>query len=219
VRVAFEAAGRFVWIELVAMQPDIGLAEYDGTLQRLADSLEIFPEPAGTAHTVIQRSTPEQSGLATSIGKIYGTRDPKTCVPSAQRVDGPLTVERARESFLCSQEHEVGGYLYLIENLTLQVGKGHPPGDEMSYEADLDWDSLVFPIRGSFTQYQCKPLNADRAFGGMFYNVGTNCSAYDQPHANGKCFKTSFGEWRCELIDNLANFNWGRHNVPPPPVR
>jgi len=40
----------------------------------------------------------------------------------------------------------------------------------------------------------------------------------DQPDAEGKCYRTSFGDWDCRMMDgrHLDSFH---HNVPPPPLR
>ncbi len=145
------------------------------------------------------------------VGARYGTRDPTPC-PSSRKepVNGPISVKQATLYFTCSREKEDEG-LYLIENLTLQVGKGRPPtAIEIAYLDDLDHDSLVYPIRGSFRDYHCYTQRS---------SPGRNCSTWDEPEAEGKCYRTSFGDWTCSMVDNQHLLYNQRENVPPPPLR
>jgi hypothetical protein len=211
------AANPFGRLEMITLstetEPEI--QTYWPLFENFRQSLIYLPEaePAAGAN-----AAPAGFGQApaSSLGARYGTRDPHTCPPAKAPVQ-TLTAELAKQFFQCREEHQVGGYLYLIENLTLEIGKGRPPIGAMLVElVDLDVDSLVYPIRGSFIRYQCRELNADRRFDGILYNIGKNCSAYDQPKAEGSCYRTTFGEWKCSMMDLVANLNSGRHNLPPP---
>jgi len=179
------------------------LADYSRFLEKVNKLIVGSPDRAQTA--------PSRPVAAQGIGVIYGTRDPITC-PSSRKepVNGPISVEQATLYFTCSWEKEDEG-LYLIENLTLQVGKGRPPtAIEIAYLDDLDHDSLVYPIRGSFTDYHCYTQRSA---------PGRNCSTSDEPEAEGKCYRTSFGDWTCSMVDNQHLLYNQRENVPPPPLR
>jgi len=138
------------------------------------------------------------------IGARFGTRDPVTCPSTREPESGPISVEQATLYFMCSREGTRSGPLDLVENLTLQVGKGRPA----SYmdASDVDHDSLVYPIRGSFRIYTCYRPNPR--------NYGRNCQTSDEPQATGTCYRTSYGDWRCSMVDaGIHNF---RDYVPPP---
>ena len=45
-------------------------------------------------------------------------------------------------------------------------------------------------------------------------NVGKNCNAYDQPKATGMCYKTTFGDWRCTMID-INSYAPKPYQAPP----
>jgi hypothetical protein len=138
------------------------------------------------------------------IGARFGTRDPVTCPSTREPVSGPISVEQATLYFMCSREGTQRGPLELVENLTLEVGQGRPA----SYldSRDIDHDSLVYPIRGSFTIYTCYTPDPR--------NVGRNCRTSDEPQATGKCYRTTFGDWRCSMVG--AGSRSFREYVPPP---
>ncbi len=142
------------------------------------------------------------------IGAKYGTRDPITC-PSSRKepMRGPISAEQAKLYFLCRREEVAADGIDLIENLTLEVGNGYPWS--WSEPSDADRDSPIYPIRGSFTDYHCWAQHSA---------PGRNCMTLDQPDAEGKCYRTSFGDWDCRMMDgrHLDSFH---HNVPPPPLR
>jgi len=133
-----------------------------------------------------------------------------TCPSTREPVSGAISVEQATLYFMCSREGTRGGPLDLVENLTLEVGQGRPA----SYldSSDIDHDSLVYPIRGSFTMYTCYTPKASPY--PYLNNIGRNCHTHDEPQATGNCYRTSFGDWRCSMPDTgIHNY---RENVPPP---
>jgi len=149
------------------------------------------------------------------IGAGFGTRDPVTCPSTREPVSGPISVEQATQYFMCSREGTQSGPLVLVENLTLAVGKGRPAnyGDE----SDIDRHSLVYPIRGSFTVYTCYTPNPSPY--PYLNNIGRNCETYDEPQAAGKCYRTSFDDWRCSMVDAEHLLYNSHEKVPPPPLR
>ena len=149
---------------------------------------------------------PAQAGT----GAPYGARDPQTCTADNSKT---LTVDEARKLFMCFNEVVTGDYLYLIEGLNMTLGaprKIIPTTD--TYDA-IDADAPVYPIRGSFTRYQCsRQYNIDASH----TNVGTNCNAYPQPRAEGICYKTKFGDWSCKMFDHVTDSYSAKMHVPPP---
>lgn len=144
-------------------------------------------------------------------GAKYGSRDPRTCQPSTSST--APTAEQARQLFICDTELDVNDTLYLVENVTIQVAQSSraiQPGD--SYN-DIDQSKPVFPIRGSFTEYSCgKVFNVDASH----TNAGKNCSVLQQPHAQGICYKSTFGEWVCRMKDPTVGWSSAQTGVAPP---
>lgn len=146
---------------------------------------------------------------ANAQGAAFGTRDPLTCQPYTAN---SMTQDTSGKLFRCSNEVVTGDYIYLIENLTIQVGAARKALSSDSYH-DLDPNAMVYPIRGSFTRYQCsKVFNIDSSH----TNVGTNCAAYPQPRAEGTCYRTTFGDWQCKMFDRVTDSSTARMHVPPP---
>ena len=165
---------------------------------------------AMTLGALVYACAPSLVHAQNGVGAKYGARDPQTCTPDKS---GALTLDSARRLFTCSSEQLTGDYLYLITDLNLEMGasrKGNPRSD--TYD-DLDPNAPVYPIRGSFTRYQCsRQFNLDASHS----NVGTNCNAYPQPKAQGICYRTTFGDWKCKMFDRVTDSSTAKMHVPPP---
>ena len=142
------------------------------------------------------------------IGAKYGSRDPITCADSKSPKTGAPSAAQAAQYVICSSEHEIND-LYLVENVTVQVGKGRPYNirEDINFP-DIDTKFPVYPIRGSLTKYNCDVVYLDRS------NLNRNCSVYNQPNAKGACYKDSFGDWHCAMTD--ASGQLIAENQPPP---
>ena len=145
------------------------------------------------------------------IGHKYGTRDPHVCKSTKAPAKGAITVRLAKEYLLCDTEAESGGFLYLLENVKVEVGKGRRYNPKSDDYTDIDSSSLVYPIRGSYTEFQCSAENR----GSILYNIGKNCNSGDQPHALGLCYRTTFSDWHCSMMD-MAHSTPSRFGVAPP---
>lgn len=150
----------------------------------------------------------------TDVGKNYGSREPRTCEDTKVPARGAITAALATKYLNCQMEGLSGGSLYLVENVKVEaVGGG------LSYAAIMESRSLseidvkhpVYPIRGSFLQYQCQNrLTAARV-------ADANCNTYNNPKAKGYCYKTTFGDWRCNMNDPTSGSDENiHHDVPPP---
>ena len=110
-----------------------------------------------------------------------------------------------------------GGDLYLIENLkSVEVGGGISYAAIMGqYSLDqIDVKHPVYPIRGSYLKYQCDDLISE--------HVGppnTNCITYNHLKATGYCYKTTFGDWKCNMADRSSHEkeNYRTGVAPPKP--
>jgi hypothetical protein len=101
------------------------------------------------------------------------------------------------------------GLLFVIENVKVEVGK--PIGkarDVLIINHDADPDGLIYPIRGSYDQYLCSPVDDSYAP----HAHGQNCAVTHETHATGDCHRTSFGDWSCYMNGTGPSFN-----LRPPP--
>ncbi len=143
------------------------------------------------------------------IGAEFGARDPRTCKDKTQPRSGALSAEQAKEYLICDTEGLVN-QLYLIDEVTVQVapGRRYNANEDINFP-DIDLKFLIYPIRGSYKSYSCSRINLERS------NLGRNCMIYDEPHANGACYKDSFGDWRCGMTD-VSTGQFTAYDVAPP---
>lgn len=146
------------------------------------------------------------------IGAKYGTRDPQTCDSTKEPTKGAPSPALVEKYVACTVEGESGGMLYLIENVKVEIGKGTPwmELDRGARPSDGDKDGLVYPIRGSQDRYQCSQVSD------YWKNRGKNCNVYHQTRATGTCYRTTFGDWHCNMSDLSAA---QQPNVAPPPAK
>lgn len=114
---------------------------------------------------------------------------------------------------MCDSESDSGHRLYLVSDIkNIEVAKGRPFNIVTDSFPDVDPSETVYNIRGSFTFYACNKL------GDINGEPGKNCTAEDEPQADGMCYKSTFGDWHCHLSDtrspSTAVTNWRRY-VPP----
>jgi len=135
-------------------------------------------------------------------GKKYGARDPRPCPDAKQPARGAPSPAQAAQYVICGNEKELANDLYLLDDVKVEVGGPRPFNrlDDRNVQ-NLDPKQPVYPIRGSFKSYQCSQL-VRKADGSIDQNsVGRNCTVYSYSNAEGFCFKTTFGDWRCGMTD------------------
>ena len=130
-------------------------------------------------------------------GAEWGARDPTPCAPLSQQ--DPPTVDQAIGLVRCTGEVAyAGGELTLMENVQLEIGAPVPFIDMYNRyvmeNADTVTDTL--PLKGSYTWARC----ITRHDAGIYGNPDMNCKEADVAAAEGLCWKTSFGDWRCRII-------------------
>lgn len=151
-------------------------------------------------YTAIQNRTLQQR---------YGSRVPRTCADTKAPARGAITAALAARYFICQSEKVSGGSLYLVENVSVQVGGPMPYDRNLRAFDAVDVRAPLYPIRGSFTLYQCADLIT--AHSG---SPSTSCLVYDNPHASGYCHKTTFSDWRCMMGDQSVTSSSRRAPAP-----
>lgn len=144
------------------------------------------------------------------VGAKYGSRDPQKCASTKAAGNGRHSASIVKEAVLCANERIVGGVLYLVEDLKIDVStKGRPFNRANDLMPEIDVTVPIYPIRGSYVRYQCNPVDNQ-----ILKNAGKNCNRYLQPQASGLCSTTTFGDWKCSFMD--LNNREQEAGVPPP---
>ena len=143
----------------------------------------------------------------------FGTRDPRTCANTKAPARGVITAALAIQYFICQKEKVSGSYLDLVENVKIEIGGGRPYSRTDQGFSDVNVKVPLYPIRGSFKQYTCEVEDPN-------YNVskpGQNCTTWEKRKATGYCYKTTFGDWRCDMTDiHVADDDFHSRVAPPP---
>ena len=103
----------------------------------------------------------------------------------------------------------------LLTNLKVRFAPtSHPPNQLVIalHAADMDMREGVWDIRGSYTQYLCAELSRQPTV----FAKTHNCNVTDMPTATGYCYKNTFGDWHCGLLDVAHAIANTRTNQLPP---
>ena len=154
-------------------------------------------------------------------GAPYGARDARSCPDTRAPARGAPSAAQAAQYVTCAQEGVFGSSssLGLVEHVRVDVGAGRPYQHVVDSFQDIDPHQLVYPIRGSFTGYQCTLLTGPNGYPNL---RGHNCSVRENTHATGVCFRTTFGDWRCGMQDTSVPVNTDTRspaNNAAPPTR
>ena len=141
-------------------------------------------------------------------GAKYGSRDLRPCASTKGAGKGPPDMKTVTAAVLCAHEKESSSMLYFVQDLKIDIAsRGRPYNPRTDIMSEIDIDVPVYSIRGSYVSYQCSPIST------ILNNQGKNCNIYRQPNAAGQCYKTTFGDWKCSLMDLNSKQEPG---VPPP---
>ena len=149
-------------------------------------------------------------------GAAFGTRDPRTCPDRRAPQRGPITPALAAQYTICAREHGDVRTLYLVDNVKVQIGSSRTFQLRTDSYNDIDPSKPIYPIRGSYVTYSCDVVHLPKQIAVLGDNRGTNCRLYDQPHAKGACYKTTFGDWQCDMQDLDNTLTVLRKDTAPP---
>jgi len=157
-----------------------------------------FLLPLGCNSSSGQGSGSTTSGALTMLSN-YQARAPRTC----SSVTNPPSVTTAQVLVQCSMDGLTSTFLGLVQDVKLQIGKSRP----FVYESDaglpsIDLTAQVYPLQGSYTAYMCRPIN-------NMSPAGQSCIKSVVPAAQGWCYKTSFGDYKCRMNGNPPRMEQG----------
>ena len=127
----------------------------------------------------------------------WKTRNPRKCSP-VKHLPSP---DEAAALSQCYSERVTGGYIGLLQNVSVQIGAPRPYiYNSDSYNANIDTTAKVYPIRGTADAYTC--------------TGNSTCLVYHVTNGPGACIKTTFGDWSCSF--SRSNPDPGSTNMPLP---
>lgn len=140
---------------------------------------------------------------AAGEGARWGARDPVTACPEVTG-DTPSTeavlalVRCEREEITATDE------LWLMEDFTVKIGaaRAHQGINELMSMPDSDTAKPVHSLRGAWTWVACRDPQALTRSGG---DPARNCSHARVEKAEGACWTTTFGTWRCNMTGPAAS--------------
>jgi len=138
-----------------------------------------------------------QSGVSGPVkaNTDFATRDPRQCTGFTAQP----SVAAATILIQCTMDGKSTGYINLIQNVTVQLAAPRAfiyTSD--SFLNEIDTKAPVIPLRGSLTAYGCSTANTVTV-------AGKNCESYEIPAGTGRCWKTTFGDWKCSMGGANAN--------------
>jgi hypothetical protein len=135
----------------------------------------------------------------------FQAREPRKC----SKVTSTPSVSQATALIQCSREQMNVHQDWITQDVKVEMGSPRA----FIYRTDASWpeidtSSKVIPLRGSLTGYVCTAIGS---VGGV---QGKNCMKSVVASATGACWKTTFGDWKCNEDGVIDPTTW---NEPPPP--
>ena len=158
-------------------------------------------------------------------GAKFGARDARTCPSPKEPVKGAPNAAQLKQYVICGLESmkpagSSGALLYLAGNVKVEVGKGRPFNIVTDSWPEVDPSQTVYPIRGTYMQWQCKVPEAPIPGVGNAPLAGKNCFKYEtMSTAAGVCYKDTFGDWHCKICCAVSSSGSRVEFVPPPTVQ
>jgi hypothetical protein len=195
-------------------QGDVYLKQTEAPLPRAGAATPTTPMATGrqtTGSSTVSGGTTLTRN--TAIGAKFGAPGPRSCSSMNQPSKGAISPEQARAYVICGYEQDYQGgneALYLIGQVKIQVSRGRPYEHVRDSLEQIDPHQLVYDIRGTSVTYQC-------VLPGGTLDAGHLCSRTVNANDEGKCYKTTFNEWRCTWGDLSAPMSTDtRLRVPAP---
>ena len=137
----------------------------------------------------------------------FQTREPRKCT----EVKSPPSVSQAAALIQCQREQMNAHEDWITADVRVEMGSPRA----FIYATDsglpqIDTASQVIPLRGSFNGYICAVIGEVNGV------QGKNCMKGVVSSAQGNCWKTTFGDWKCNEDGVINPTTWSE--PPPKPV-
>ena len=127
----------------------------------------------------------------------FGSRSPRRCGV----VSTPPNAQQAAALIQCGYERTSHDFISLVEQVRVHMGGSRPfNAFADGYATDIDASAKVLPIRGSSITYMCGAIS-DMAPS----NRGKNCVTERNMDAKGICWRTTFHDWRCSMMQVIGS--------------
>lgn len=164
----------------------------------LAMSAIAFLSPLGCNSSSGQGSGSSVSGALTMLPD-YQARAPRKCSP----VTSPPSAATAAILVQCTMESLGDTGLGLVQDVTLQVGKSRKFDNWGDLGLiNIDSTAMVYPLQGNYNSYFCRLIS-------NMAPAGNSCIKTVVTGAQGWCWKTSFGDYRCKMQGGQAKMENG----------
>ena len=121
----------------------------------------------------------------------YDARAPRTC----SKVTSAPSAAQAAVLVQCTMDAASYTGLGLIQDVKLEMGSSR--AFDLYYTdaglAGIDLNSKIYELRGSYTGYFCNLVASS------LNGPGKNCVKSAVPVAQGWCWHTTFGDWKCKM--------------------
>jgi len=129
----------------------------------------------------------------------YQAREPRLC----KALTTPPTQAQAAVLVQCTMDQDRPAGLFLMQNVKVQMGSARSYQPEVdSNLAEIDTAAQVYMISGSLTVYWCSQATA-------MTPAGSGSTVSPTPYAIGKCWRTTFGDWKCNLAGTAPSTRSG----------
>jgi hypothetical protein len=140
---------------------------------------------------------------APQMSATYQTREPRICKPLATAP----TLGQAAALIQCTMDKDLPTGLFLMQGIKIAMGTARNYQPETDSDLiEIDMSAPVYPLSGSLTVFWCSPISA-------MTPSGKGCIVSPTPVAVGKCWKTTFGDWKCNLAGPAP---FSRSGLPGP---
>jgi len=146
---------------------------------------------------------------ASALVQHFGGRPPRPC-PAIKQMPSD---QEATILAQCTMEGPFGTIETLLTDVRVHIAgsrkfstnsAGVYDGQDNNRQ-DIDNREVVYTLTGYAKQYAC---------GEQSFMPGKNCTMTEMPNSPGACWKTYYGEYRC----NFVNVGVGYHPFQPPPT-
>ena len=158
----------------------------------------------GNAQTPSAHPRPAGELPAAQLASKFGGRAPRPC----PAIKHPPSEAEAAVLVQCTMEGPYADEETFLTDVKIKLNGSRP--FEMTYAhndgvlTDVDTRTTIYLITGYAKTYTC---------GDGAWHPGTNCVMQEMIDATGSCWRTNYGEYRCQMW----NSGTGWHpNLPPP---